>query len=142
MGVVNELDNYLARMEDLQRRWHFDVDIRAHSTYLRLARPAAEDWGPLASSEGDKMPTPAAPTHSLFCNARVALTADTDQGSAYDPLLFVSGRGAAELSDYWARCPGTARGRNKDHIQRPDSEHPAGRHLRVNPEVEESRLCA
>lgn len=60
--VVNKLDNDLARMKDLHvTRWHFDVDMSAHSTYLRLAMQAAEDRRPSASSEGDKMPTPPGP---------------------------------------------------------------------------------
>ena len=166
-GVVDELDDGLARLNDLDLTWGFDLDAFLEERAQQA--PAAGDAGDgtdetmgssrggavnassapvgrvetaetMGSSQGGAVDASSVPAGRAESDPGEAPASDTDQGNGEDPPAVLSGRAAHELSS-WGWLPATVRGRTRAQSQRLEGE-PAGGQLRMRPEVADALLAA
>jgi len=149
-GVVHELDKGLARLNDLDLTWGFDLDAFLEERAQQA--PAAGDAGDgnsetmgssqggavdassapvgrvetaetIGSSQGGAVDASSVPAGRAESDPGEASASDTDQGNGEDPPAVLSGRVAHESS--WGRLPATVRGRTRGQSQHLEGE-PAG----------------
>ena len=166
-GVVDELDDGLARLNDLDLTWGFDLDAFLEERAQQA--PAAGDAGDgtaetmgssrggavdassapvgrvetaetMGSSQGGAVDASSVPAGRAESDPGEAPASDTNQGNGEDPPAVLSGRAAHELSS-WGWLPATVRGRTRAQSQRLEGE-PAGGQLRMRPEVADALLAA
>ena len=166
-GVVDELDDGLARLNDLDLTWGFDLDAFLEERAQQA--PAAGDAGDgtaetmgssrggavdassapvgrvetaetMGSSQGGAVDASSVPAGRAESDPGEAPASDTDQGNGEDPPAVLSGRAAHKLSS-WGWLPATVRGRTRAQSQRLEGE-PAGGQLRMRPEVADALLAA
>ena len=132
-GVVNELDDDLADLNDLDVTWGFDLD--AFVQEIAQQPPAAGEAGDetpeaMGSSQEGAVDASSVPAGRAESDSNVASASFTGQGNGEDPPAVLSGRPAHELSS-WGRLPPTARGRTRDQSHRLEGE-PAVHQERMN----------
>ena len=165
-GVVGELDDGLARLNDLDVTWGFHLDAvlqeRAQQapaagdaddgTAETIGSPQggavdassapagrAETVETMGSSQGG-VDASSVPVGSAESDSGASAASGTDQGNGEDPPAVLSGRAAHELSS-WGRLPATVRGRTRGQSQRLEGE-PAEEKYRLNPEVTDGLRAA